>query len=418
MKHITSSLALLLVCAGLAAAGPLSRPGWGLLEWSGNAADAGRGGTGLAVDDSLRIGLRNPAGVSGGRLTRIQLGLGARSLTSRDTQSELRDAAGAFDQFYISFPLTWQRMSASMGLRPYSRMEFSLRNHDTNSEGEEYYEFLKGSGGLSLATVSLAQEWPDQHLKVGVETGLLFGSLRQQYSLFHVQSAPPFDVSNDYRLGAVGASVRLGALWQVSPGLSLGGTWTLPTRAKLSLDEESASNNTDRRRPLGRVTLPSRIEAGAAWHRGTLRWLADAGYSDWSATHLSGDLGEDERLGRLRGNTVSAALGVERLHEEDFTLAWFRKWDWRAGIRLEQGYMSLNSAPYLGGADEYHDVNLLALSTGCSIPTRDRRGWLDLGLEFTFSGDVDELGVEENGFRLRGSFAGSDLWFRRPVYNR
>lgn len=399
-------------------AGPLSRPGWGQLEWTGNTADAGRGGAGLAVDDSLRLVLRNPAGASGGRLTRVQLGLGVRSLSSRDTDGSIRDGAGVFDQFYIGFPLTWQDLSASLGLRPWSRMEFSLRNHGSNSEGEEYYEFLKGSGGFSLATFTLAKHLPGPRLKLGLETGLLFGSLRQQYSLYHVQAAPPFDVGNDYRLGAVGPSARFGALWQARPGLSLALAYTVPTRVRLSLDQESASNNTDTRESLGRVTLPSTVDLGLALSRAPLRWVADLSLSDWSATHVRGELGEDLRLARRQHSTAALALGVERLHEDDFTLAWYRKCDWRAGLRIEQGYLALNSAPYLGGADEYHDLELVALTAGTSLPTRDRRGWLDLGLEVTFSGDTGELGLEEQGVRLRASFTGSDLWFRRPVYNR
>jgi hypothetical protein len=418
LKTLPTSLLISLAALGTCLAGPLSRPGWGQLEWTGNTADAGRGGAGLAVDDSLRIVLRNPAGVSGGRLTRLQLGLGARSLESQDAQGSIRDGAGVFDQFYLSFPLTWQELSASLGLRSYTRMEFSLRDRGTNSEGEEYYEFLKGSGGFSLATVTLARHWPNLHLKVGAETGLLFGSLRQQYSLYHVQAAPPFDVSNDYRLGAVGPSLRLGGLWQPLPALGLGLAYTVPTRVRLSLDEESASNNTDSRQALGQVTLPSTLDLGVALTRGPLRYLVDLSYSDWSATRLQGDLVEDIALARRQDATLALAAGVERLHEDDFTLAWYRKCDWRAGLRLEQGYLAYNSAPYLGGADVYHDLDLLALSAGTSLPTRDRRGWLDLGLEFTFSGDTGELGLKEQGFRFRASFAGSDLWFRRPVYNR
>ncbi|MCA9787115.1 MAG: hypothetical protein KDC10_07155 [Calditrichaeota bacterium] len=410
-------LAVLLLSLS-ASAGPLSRGGWGQLEWTANAADAGRGGTGLAISDSLRIPLRNPAAVSGGRLTRIQLGLGARGLTAIDNTTSTSDVTGSFDQFYLSFPLTWNRVSASLGLRPWSRMDFSLRNHDSNSEGEEYYEFLKGSGGFSLATVTFARDWPAQNLKVGLETGLIFGSLRQEYSLYHVQVAPPFDVRTNYRLGMVGPSLRLGALWQPTPELGLGLAGNLPTRARLSLDRESASNNDDSRQALGHVDVPLTIDLGAALRQNTIRWLADLSWSDWSSTQLAGNSAADLSLARRQDSALSLALGVERLHEDDFTLAWYRKWDWRTGLRFEQGYLAYNKAALLGGADEYKDVNLLSLSAGCSIPTRDRLGWMDLGFEYTLSGDKAGLGLEEQGWRLHASFAGSDLWFRRPVYNR
>ncbi len=410
------TLGLLLLLAGAALAGPLSRGGWGRIEWTGNAADMGRGGAGLAQLDTLRINLRNPAALHSGRLTRLQLGFGgAREQISDNAGGSHSETVGRFDSFLLSFPLTWRETSLAVGLRPFSRMNFALSSRGTNDENEEYYEFLKGSGGFSLATLGAGKAWLDGRLQTGVELGFFFGSLRQEYSLYHTAAAPPFDVANNYRLGANGYSMRFGLVAQVRPGLSLGLVYRPATPVDLLLDQESASNDRDRQVDLGSSDLPSSLELGLRWQRGNWVTHMDLSWEDWSSTTL-GTNSSGTPVSRLQDAATGLAFGFERVHENDFTVEWYRKWDWRSGFRLRNEYLAWNALQQQGGL-RYEDLLSTTLSLGCSIPTRARRGWLDLALEYSMLGGESDLGLEERTTRLRVTFAGSDLWFLRRSYD-
>ena len=395
---------LLALVAVVRATGPLTRVPWGEPLWQGNSADFGRGGAGLALLDSTRLGGTNPATFHAGRLTRFQTGFsGVRSKVDDGLQRQTF-SSGQFDSWSLGFPVLWKDLHAGLAMAPLTHMDFLLAERGADSLGRDYINSLKGSGGLSRLGLVLARP-ATPTLRVGVELGLCFGSVLEEWKLFYPQSAPPYDSWVEQRRSLLGFQGRLGLHWQARPGLALGLAWTVPSRADFTVDLENRGNNMDAEVLTRRVDLPGEVSLGADWRRGGLDWLLDLRLQDWSSAPLGSILADS--LGR-REHPLGVALGLDLPPRTDFSAPWYRRVAWRAGLRREEWY-----ARRQDGAGGWHDQRALTASLGTGIPLKAYGSWLDLALEAGRAGDD---GLRDDFVRLRLGLGARDLWFVRPRY--
>lgn len=402
----------LLVALGLGAvlaahgAGPLTRTPWGEPLWTSTTADAGRGGTGLALLDSTRLGVVNPAAQHTGRLTRFQVDFnGSRSSVSHGEQSQ-NFSGGGFDAWALAFPLGWKDVHAGLSLVSLSQADYLLTATGMDSQSREYLESLRGKGGLSRVALTLGGASPLPGLRVGVEAGLVFGSLLEEWKLFYPASAPPYDSWVDTRHSLLGLQPRVGLQWQALPALSTGLVWAPSTSADLTVDRENRGNDQDQESAIRSAHLPGDLALGLAWRGKAVTWLLDARVQDWSRVPL-GD-GEQEREGRL-DRPMGAALGVDLPASRAFTAPWIRRITWRAGLRWQEWY----SLRLDEDEAQWNTVETLSFSLGAGIPLKAHGSWLDVALESGRSGD----GVLDDHFvKVRVGLGARDLWFVRPRY--
>jgi hypothetical protein len=402
-RHFPRLLAALALPVLAAAAGPLTRAPWGEPLWRGGAADLGRGGAGLALLDSTRLGGDNPATFHLGRLTRFQMDFSGVRSRAGDGARQETFSSGQFDGWALGFPLLWKEIHAGLRMSSLSHMDYLLARGGADSLGRADITSLKGSGGLSRAGLVLARA--QGRLRVGVELGLSFGSVLEEWKHFYPQSAPPYDSWVERRRSLTGFQGRLGLQWQARPELALALAWTPPARAELTVDLENRANGVDAEILTRRVDLPGELALGAAWRRGPWTWLLDLRQQDWSGTPLLDDsLDAEARLDRPLG----VALGLELPASEDFAAPWFRRAAWRAGLRHEEWYARRQDA---GGA--WRDLRTLCASLGAGIPLKAYGSWLDLTVEAGRAGDAE---LKDDFVRLRLGLGARDLWFVRPRY--
>lgn len=406
MKLLALALMLALPMAGRAS-GPLSRAPWGEPLWRGSAADLGRGGAGLALVDSTRLNLSNPALFHSGRLTRFTTGFGlTRSTVQAGSLSDVF-SAGHFDSQALGLPLLWQQLHAGFMLSPMTDMDFLLAQRSTDLEGREYVNSLKGGGGLSRAGLVFSRGWSGG-VRAGLELGLVFGSVLEEWKLFYPESAPPYDSWVEQRRSLLGFQPRLGLHWQPRADLGLGLTCTLPTRADLTVDIENQGNGVDEEVTSRRVDLPGEAGLGLAWKRAGVDWLLDLRLQDWTDVPLGlTDLPAEARVDR----PLSLALGVEWPASREFTAPWFRRVSWRGGLRREAWYAK-QQAP----DGSWLDQQTLLASVGLGVPLKAHGTWLDLAVEAGRTGTTDSQALQEDFLRLRLGFSARDLWFLRPTY--
>jgi hypothetical protein len=407
-RPCASTLALLLSAALALAAGPFTRQPLGQALWSGSVADAGRGGAGLALVDSTRIGERNPAGLHAGRLTRFQIGFSVARSTLDDGMTTETLSGGRFGSWALAFPLLWQELSLGLNLRPLTEMDFHSGLRSTDAQGRELVASLDGSGGLSQASLVLARAWAQDRLRVGIEAGLLFGSVLEDWKVYYPAAAPPYDSWVQRRQSLSGFRGRLGLLWQAAPGLSAGLVVAPALAADYRVDLENRGNGVDGERLRRRVHQPGALEAGLSIHRLGLRTSLDLALFDWSGLEDIAGEGLVER-------PWAVAAGLELPRQDDFLAPWLRRASWRCGLRLERHSGNWNAAAG-GGSADWHDLQTWTFSLGAGLPLRSAGTWLDLALELGRTGDQGELGLEERFWRLNAGLTAQDLWFQRPKY--
>jgi len=391
----------LLAVAGLRAAGPLSAAGWGESQWLGGTADQGRGGTGLALLDSTRLSLRNPALFHASRLTRFQTGFGATRSTVGDGSASETFSASHLDAQAIGLPLLWQGLHAGLLFQPVTSMDYLRASRGSDAQGRELVESLRGTGGLSRVGLNLSRPLPGGW-RAGLELGLVFGSVLEEWKLFYPAAAPPYDSWVQRRRSLLGFQPRLGLFWQARPDLALGVAGTLPGRADYTEDLENLGNDVDAEVASRRMDLPAEAGLGLVWRRGEWQALLDLRMQDWSGVELPAGTRADAPL--------AVAAGLELPASREFTAPWHRRVSWRAGLRHEDGYVRQPD-----GAG-WADSGTWLATLGLGVPLKAPGTWLDLALEAGRTGPDGDGALEEDFLRVRLGFSARDLWFVRPTY--
>jgi hypothetical protein len=400
-RPLLMAVGCLLALTVARAVGPLSATGWGEPLWIGNTADLGRGGAGLALLDSTRLSLRNPALFHASRLTRFQTGFGATRSKVGDGAANETFSSSHLDAQAVGLPLLWQGLHAGLLFQPVTTMDYLSALRTTDALGREVVESLRGGGGLSRAGLNLSRALPGGW-RAGAELGVVFGSVLEEWKLFYPASAPPYDSWVQRRRSLLGFQPRLGLHWQARPELALGLTGTLPARADYTEDLENLGNDVDAEVASSRMDLPGEAGLGLAWNRGGWNWLLDLRLQDWSGVELP--------AGSRQDSPLAVALGIELPASREFTAPWHRRVSWRAGLRHEDWYVRQPM-----GTD-WVDADTWLATLGLGVPLKAPGTWLDVALEAGRAGSGESGALQEDFLRVRLGFSARDLWFVRPTY--
>ena len=410
MKKLTPILLAVLACGfqhhAHAAGGVFTASPYGSAVWAESVADMGRGGTGMAYLDSMRINVRNPAVFHTGRRTRFQLGFALiqdRFETADDSDTESR---GAIGNYALGLPLVWQNVSAGIGMRPVTHMEYASAVRDTDDAGREYVNSRKGEGGFSLVHLTFSRGFLDQRLHLGLELGLVFGSMLEEWKVYYPSYAPPYDTWLEYRNSLSGFRPRLGLHWQ-QKATSFGMAWTPKASVNHRIDLENVAYDVDEQFEVGDTNMPMMVEAGVAHRWKRLQVSADMSYTDMDGV----DLGQAPD--QLRDTAMGFALGLEYHPIDDITLPLYRRLILRTGFRFEEEVSRFPSPDQSGIFD---DLSSWQISCGLGVPLRKPGTWLDLALCYGAIGDTGENGIENQWWSLGASVTARDLWFHRPKY--
>ncbi len=402
---------------------PYSALGLGEPFNSGNITNMGMGGMGISYASPFYLNLQNPALLARRtRFTVFEVGLmgQSKSLTQNlngSTQSQ-RDFGGNLSYLALAFPIN-PRMNVSLGLRPYSYVNYNTRQYrpvgNTIYEAEYNYS---GSGGLNQASVAGGYRI-GSNIYAGVEAGFVFGNITNSSDsrlLINDATTGVQDIRVN-RLNRVNYSDiiwKLGLAWR--PKLST--DWTLNVGATLDPTTRIKGTETDiyqqtslaglvqsspdtiRYGDNGRATLPQQAHFGISVERNnTLAFGVDVGLQNWSQYRTVAD----QPGGLING--MSVAVGLEYTPKPTST-------KYRDLITYRAGFQ-YNKMPYRVDGTQVNDMNG---SLGFSLP---------LGAYFvnhvTVSAVAGQRGVlvgtqiREQYVRFGLGFSLNDWWFRKQV---
>ncbi|MCY7352264.1 MAG: hypothetical protein LH606_16640 [Cytophagaceae bacterium] len=400
---------------------PYSALGVGETFSGGFAVNQMMGGSGVAASNGIYINNLNPALLARNRNVTFEVGLLGQLKRLNDGTQRQQTAGGNLNYLTLGLPIN-RRWTASIGLQPYSYVDYEIRETKPISGSIYYADYTyKGNGGLSRVALNNGFSI-GKSLYAGISASYLFGNInRQAISRLRLfDAAQDYQISLQNRVNYHDLTFKGGLAWRQKLReklfLNLAGTADFGTdiraeqiRSYEVLDVSDQlipgtlpdtvnrdTNGSVRLAPTYRVGLSLEspfkftFNADLAWHRG----------SKFRSFGNTGNL--DEKL----RDSYTVSVGAEYTPNILAATGYWKHVPYRLGF-------SYGKTPYSVNGQQ---PNEWSVSTGMSLPL-SRGGLSDLNLAFTY-GQRGAAGgglIQEQYGRFLMGFTFNDRWFQRLV---
>jgi hypothetical protein len=401
---------------------PYTIQGIGDIQGMGFVANESMGGVGIALGRPFFINNINPALLPMNTVTSFEISaLGERRDLSRDT---LFNSNTSIDFGYLafSFPLIRGRSTFSVGLKPYSIVEYNIMSQQRiNGSTSDANVTVRGSGGINQAYLATGARL-FQGLFLGARASYYFGSMIDQTSVepFVIQEQDTAFYSlfrsNYYRRTSysdigLGVGMVYSAKIRRDLSFSVGGTYDLQTDLSAkrleTIEQRNLSDNVIHADTLSyndtnTARLPARYGVGISLING-FKWATavDLTMQDWS--QFRNYLGESEDL----KNSYKVAVGLEFIPDFTSVTSYFRRALYRTGVYYHTTPYSKNNV----------QIKEFGINFGTGLPVSDG-SLLNLMVGYGQRGFGGESPIKESVYRVSLGITFNDAgWFQRRRYN-
>lgn len=415
-KYVFIILSLLLAveASGQAARTPFTS--FGIGEPYGNALinQQGMAGVGVSQPQFWFINNQNPALLVYNSInTSFQAGLiTERRSISGDTLSETSQG-GNMNYLVTAFPIKPGKWTTSVGLMPYTAVNYRLQYTDNIAGSPEEVSVLEeGDGGLTQLYWSNGVRLT-KDIAVGLKASYIFSSIVNTYKNQLINSTQPVNYMaaieeksyvRDFMFGT-GISFSKDSLFSRQRyRLSFGATYDFATELNARKTDRifrtNAVGDTTNVTVLpssgnGSYSIPSAITVGLSLSRGQ-RWSVgtEFSYQDWST--FKNINGLENRL----QTSWRAAVGAEVIPDPFDTENYLKRMTYRAGLSMEEN-------PFLANNNPVRDIGI---NFGFTLPA-GRYNSVDLAFKYGKRGDKSENILQENYFKIYFGITFNDQWF-------
>ena len=396
-----------------------TRYGLGNLYDKGNSSNFAMGGLGVGLSETNSINYLNPASYTSIDTMSFILDLGLQSqinaMTSTYGKAMVRNTSP--DHFIMGFPIR-RKLKASMGILPYSSINYSIENTSSLDE-DTLSNTVDGKGGIQDLFLGLSLA-PNKNLSVGVNFNYLFGEYYRDRTVIFLTSPAFFRYSifeSIYTLK--GLSINLGLQYNIALsekdnlviGLRYDPTARLKTIYNYSLKQQNEIDTATVKNEKLHVNtvIPQRFSGGITWvHDQKLIAGVDFIYQNWDKTKIAG---KQDSLGTY----YSLRAGLEYT---PVSLSDIRKVSYLKHITLRLGTYYTQT---------YYDLQNTAIkdagfTLGLGFPMKDFRK-LYSKTSFNITYGLGFMGTENNGLianmhqTIMLGITLHDIWFIKPKYN-
>jgi hypothetical protein len=419
---------LIIVCTiisvqawGQVANSPFSKFGLGENYSNALANTQGMAGVGVSQPQYWFVNNQNPALLVYNSFATFQVGVLGESRTIKGNAGSEKFRGGNMNYLLTSFALKPGKWVTSLGLMPYSSVNYSIRSiiPVEGKENENQIITEEGSGGFTQLYWSNGVRI-NQNFSIGLKTSYLFGAIDKIYKLqkevndgsFDRVSAPQSKtVAKDFNFSLGGSYIK-DSLWNKDYRVSIGAVYEFATDINANLinkvSDLSLAGDTitsTETKTSGSLNLPSSITAGVSFSKG-VKWSVGTQftYQDWSSfSNLkSPDYPvTDEELSKL----WRVAIGGEYTPDPSAIEGFLKRITYRIGVSTER-------CPYLVNDNPVKDTGI---NFGFSFPSG--RSSIDLGFKFGTRGDVNDNILEERYFKVFFGITFNDQWFIRRRFD-
>lgn len=404
---------------GQAARTPYSS--YGIGEPYGNALvnHQGMAGIGVSQPQFWYINSQNPALLVYNSIqTVFQAGIVMeRRNISGDTLSE-RSQGGNMNYLITAFPIKPTRWTTSVGLMPYSSVNYKLQyNENIENSADQVRVLEEGSGGLTQLYWSNGVRIA-KGVAVGVKAAYIFSSIVNTYENQLIDSKQPMNYVaaieeksyvKDFTFGT-GISISKDSLFsQQRYRLSFGAVYNFATDLNTTkTDRLYRTTSTDDTLNVsvlpsskkGFYAIPASITVGLSLSRGA-RWSLGTEFSYQNWADFRNVYGQSESLDESWRIAVGGEITPDQFAAENY----FKRLTYRAGLSMEQ-------SPFLANGTTVKDIGI---NFGFSLPAG--RSSLDLAFKYGKRGDKAENLLEEDYFKVYFGITFNDQWFIKRKFD-
>ncbi|MBS1489000.1 MAG: hypothetical protein JSS93_00560 [Bacteroidetes bacterium] len=407
------------------ASSPFSRLGVGDINNNGLAQNQAMGGIGISNPSGWYINNVNPALLVYNRVFTFQGGMNYEKRTAFDGTSSQSFKGGNLNYLLMAFPVISGRWSSSMGLLPYSSVNYNFTYTDYVSGGPSLVPVKvqeTGKGGITQFYWSNGVAI-NKFLSVGVKASYLFSSINIK-DFNTVSGLTNYGaLQSRYSFGGMnlsgGFSFHKDSIFHKNYRLNIGGFYALKSNVGVShkVTTETIANNgaiidsTTLFNLSSKFYLPQTFGAGISFSK-IDRWTfgTDVTITDYR-NYVSFEQKFSDYNAYAQGlNTPTlgyrVAVGGEITPRyEDFT-NYFSRVTYRVGVFYEK-------LPFIVNANPAYDRGG---TFGFSLPV-GRISTIDLGVRIGKRGVVTQNTLEENYFRIYFGATFNDQWFIKRKFD-
>ncbi len=403
------------VASGQAARSPFSYLGIG--ETYGNALVHNRGMAGVGISNPQYFYLNNlnPALLVFNRFTVFEAGfIGEKRTATGNSGVSESSGNGNLNYLITAFPVKVGRWTTSIGLMPYSAVNYKLDYIDdiegTTSNTVNVQE--SGEGGINQFFWSNGIKL-NRNFSVGVKATYLWGSIIRKYTntLTNTTEPVPFYPSvytrnfiKDFNLttgfsyhkdsigGVKNYKLNIGAVYDFKANLNAEYYVRLERRNYAAIiDSTTIVNNVP-----GSITIPSSLSLGISFAKADF-WVIGTDFTYYDYTKFKDFSGQTQPYG-TEGWRLS--FGTEVTPDPSQLGGYLKRMTYRTGVSYEK-------YPYLINGNIVKDFGI---NFGLSMPV-SRISSLDFAVKVGKRGNLQDNTIEENYFKIYFGMTFNDQWF-------
>ncbi len=416
---LLSAFMLLLVSSGWSqdlTSSPYSRFGIGDIFTKNYGRGQAMGGLGIGLHSDRDLNVINPASLAKMDSIAFLFEVGILDKFTRFSTSDQSSIANniGFSYLAMGFPVTkW--WSASLGILPYSGVEYSIADTDFNPLIGNIESYFNGDGGVSQFFISQSVS-PIKHISLGVNFSYLFGPINHSKSLIFPSDSLFFSTHarNSSIIGDIHLSYGVQADIPLNDNyfLTLGGIFE--NQSNLHTESRKLVYNTGQGivdTLLYSIDEQSSIILPMAWGTGFTfgkknKFTVGFDYTqqNWSNAEF---VGQKDSL----ANSRDFILGMEYIPDAFSPIRYSKRVRYRAGLRYSKSYLQLKGS----------QLQEFGINFGVGLPVSmdrfPRKHSINLSAEFGKRGTVNNGLISEFYGLLSVQLNLHDIWFYKPKYD-
>jgi len=393
VKFKIITVIILLFISSVQAGSFYSSKGIGLVRYFVSGRSVGMGGVGLAISEKFSVNYLNPATLVAIPITQISANFLHEAVDAKSSSQDGSISDTNVSGFQFVIPIKQNKVVISLGLSPFSSIEYSFTSSDSIGE-KSFTENISGDGGVNTGFFSFSIG-VTRNLYLGI-TGLLhFGRLRNFWNVdFDDSSGLIDDTSDEVARSFTAGNFRIGLLYKIGSSWSIAGVLMPPVTLDANKEVISRFGKFDDF-PDTDLEIPLAFGVGTAFKLGKkLLAGADFYFQKWS------DFGQDG----FRNDSKRIGVGVEYFGNGSREDSYFSRVAYKAGFF----YRDLGIEDPIG-----KKVTELFGTIGIGFPIKWSAAKIDLALEAGRRGSLSSNPIKESIIRVSGTITVGERWFYR-----
>lgn len=376
------------------------------------------GGVGVAISESQRINLSNPAANASLNFTNYTLALVSKNIWAEQHGISESSVATYLSYLAMGFNIG-SKGGLSFGLMPNTSVGYNLvsRVYDADDEILEASIF-KGEGGTSKVFLGFGYEIA-KGLNVGVQGDFIFGKIENSI----VNQLNGSALATKYETVSNISGFKLNAGFQYKTEIAE--NLNIYTGANVNFENETRSSEKEylysiaygsigiprdtilNNKSTAYLKNPMKTDVGIGFGRDN-KWYAGVDYSFQKARGVDGSIYKIPTL--QYGDYSRISVGGFYTPKFNSVLNYWNRVTYRAGFKFENTGIMIDTDK---DGLNFEPVDDFGISFGVGFPVGKQVSNLNFGFEYGKRGNTDGNLVKENYFNFRLSISLNDKWFEK-----